>query len=284
MYDGIIVLDKPSDYTSRDIVNIISKKLNTKKVGHTGTLDPLATGVLVICVGKATKLVDYLTSTYKEYVAEFVVGIKTDTADITGKVLKEEKKEINKEELEKVLTNMIGTYEQTVPIYSAVKVDGKKLYEYARIGKDIELPKRTVDIKSLELININNNKITIKTTVSKGTYIRSLIEDICSNLNTIGTMTNLRRTKQGKFNIEESNTLEDIENNIFKLITIEEVLDDIDSIEVDDELYTKIMNGAIIDNIYNKNLIKFTKSGKILAIYEIYSKDNTKLKPDKMFI
>lgn len=146
--NGILLINKEKDYTSRDVVNIVSKCLNTKKVGHTGTLDPIATGVLVICVGKATKLVDYLTSTYKEYEAEIILGISTDTYDITGNILKEENVKIEKKEIEKVLNNMIGTYLQEVPIYSAVKIDGKKLYEYARENKEIELPKREVDIKS----------------------------------------------------------------------------------------------------------------------------------------
>ena len=281
MHDGIIIINKPKDYTSRDIVNIVSKHFNTKKVGHTGTLDPLATGVLVICIGKATKLVDYLTSTYKEYIAEFILGVETDTLDITGNVLKEEKISKSKEEIEKVLNNMIGEYVQEVPIYSAVKINGKKLYEYAREGIDIELPKRVVDIKSIELLNIENNKITIKTTVSKGTYIRSLIKDICTNLNTIGTMTNLIRTKQGKYNIEDSYTLDELENA--KLISIEEILKDEFTVEVDDDLYTKIINGAILDNIYQKDLIIFKKDGRILSAYRKYDKDNTKIKPDKMF-
>lgn len=288
MYDGILIIDKPIDYTSRDIVNIVSKNLKTKKVGHTGTLDPIATGVLVICISKATKLVDYLTSTYKEYEAELILGIKTDTLDITGNILKEEKSIKSKEEIEQVLTNMIGNYYQTVPIYSAVKINGKKLYEYAREGKDVELPKREVEIKTLELLDIkyedDKTIVKIKTLVSKGTYIRSLIEDIATKLNTIGTMKNLRRTKQGKFDIKDCYKLEDIENNRFKLISIEDTLNDIYSIEVDDNLYKKISNGAIIDNIYNKNLILFKKNDRIIAIYETYSKDLTKLKPSKMFI
>ena len=288
MYDGVIIVDKPKDYTSRDIVNIVSKELKTKKVGHTGTLDPLATGVLVICVGKATKLVDYLTSTYKEYEAELIMGIKTDTADITGNILKEESSIKEENEIKSVLNNMIGKYMQTVPIYSAVKVNGKKLYEYARENIDIELPKREVEIKTLELLNIRyeNDKtiLKIRTLVSKGTYIRSLIEDICNNLNTIGTMTNLRRIKQGNFDIKDSYTLDDIKSNKFKLLSIEEVLDDVYSIEVDENLEKKIKNGAIIDNIYHKNLLKFTKDGRILATYRTYSKDTTKLKPDKMFL
>ncbi len=283
MQDGILIIDKPSDYTSRDIVNIVSKELGIKKVGHTGTLDPLATGVLVICIGKATKLVDYLTSSYKEYVASFKLGVKTDTADITGKVLKEEKTNINKEDIINCLNKMIGTYEQVVPKYSAVKINGKKLYEYAREGIEVELPKRVVDIKSLELIDYKEDEITIRTIVSKGTYIRSLIEDICSNLNTIGTMTSLRRTRQGDFNIEESYTLEDIKNNQYKIISIEEVLKNVPSIEVDDKLEKKIINGAIIDDIYKKDLIVFTKNGKILAAYKKHLNEQDKIKPYIMF-
>ena len=152
---------------------------------------------------------------------------------------------------------------------------------WAREDIDIEIPKRVVDIKSIELLNIENNKITIKTTVSKGTYIRSLIKDICTNLNTIGTMTNLIRTKQGKYNIEDSYTLDELENA--KLISIEEILKDEFTVEVDDDLYTKIINGAILDNIYQKDLIIFKKDGKILSAYRKYDKDNTKIKPDKMF-
>lgn len=281
MHDGIIIINKPKDYTSRDVVNIVSKFFNTKKVGHTGTLDPLATGVLVVCIGKATKLVDYLTSTYKEYIAEFILGIDTDTLDITGNILKEERVSKSKEEIINVLNNMKGEYEQEVPKYSAVKINGKKLYEYAREGIDIELPKRMVDIKSIELLNIEDNKITIKTTVSKGTYIRSLIKDICTNLNTFGTMTNLERTKQGNYSIEDSYKIDELDNA--KIISIEEILKDEFTIEVDDNLYSKIINGAILDNIYQKDLIIFKKDGKILSAYRKYDKDNTKIKPYIMF-
>lgn len=286
--DGILLINKEKNYTSRDIVNIISKELNTKKVGHTGTLDPIATGVLVICVGSSTKLVEYLTSTYKEYEAEIVLGIKTDTGDITGNILKEEKVKIEKEQIEKVLKNMTKEYYQTVPIYSAVKVNGKKLYEYARNNESVDLPKRKVDIKELELIsNITyyNNKtiFKIRTLVSKGTYIRSLIEDIASSLNTIGTMKNLVRTKQGDFNLKDCYTIEDIKNNKYNFITKEEALKNFYTVEVDEYLEKKIKNGCILNNIYNKDLILFKKDGKILATYKNYQKEKGKIKPDKMF-
>ena len=287
--NGILLVNKEKNYTSRDIVNIVSKKLKTRKVGHTGTLDPLATGVLVLCIGNATKLVEILTSTEKEYEAEIILGIKTDTLDITGNILKEENTFKTKEEIESVLQKMTKKYEQTVPIYSAVKINGKKLYEYARNNEEIELPKRMVEIKKLELINdikyIEGKTIfKIRTLVSKGTYIRSLIEDIASNLNTIGTMKNLDRTKQVIFNLKECYTLDEIENDKYKLIEIDEVLKDFYTITVDLDLEKKIKNGCILNNIYNKDYVVFKKDNKVIAIYTIYDKDKTKIKPYKMFI
>ena len=218
--NGILIIDKPKNITSRDVVNEVVKKFNIKKVGHTGTLDPLATGVLVICIGKATKLVNELTSTDKEYIASVTLGTKTDTLDSMGSILFEEEVSKTKEEIIDVLNSFKGSYEQEVPIYSAVKRNGKKLYEYAREGIDIELPKRTVEIKEIELINdveYKNNKtmFKFKCTVSKGTYIRSLISDIADRLDTIGIMTNLRRIRQGSFKIEDSIKIEDINDELY---------------------------------------------------------------------
>ncbi|MEI3499860.1 MAG: tRNA pseudouridine(55) synthase TruB [Bacilli bacterium] len=287
--DGIVLINKEKNCTSRDVVNQVSKILKTKKIGHTGTLDPIATGVLVLCIGKATKLVEVITSYDKEYEAEVILGIKTDTKDITGEILKEEKAIISKENIEKCLKQMIGTYNQTVPIYSAVKINGKKLYEYARNNEEIELPKRKVTIKELKLISDityekEKTKFKIKCHVSKGTYIRSLIEDIATNLNTIGTMENLKRTKQGNFQITSANTIQDIENNKFKIYSIEEILEKFYKIEMTDDLYFKIKNGSIIKNNYNHDIVAFTKNDKVIAIYKEYSKDKTLLKPWKMFL
>ena len=277
--DGIVLINKEKNCTSRDVVNQVSKILKTKKIGHTGTLDPIATGVLVLCIGKATKLVEVITSYDKEYEAEVILGIKTDTKDITGEILKEEKAIISKENIEKCLKQMIGTYNQTVPIYSAVKINGKKLYEYARNNEEIELPKRKVTIKELKLISDityekEKTKFKIKCHVSKGTYIRSLIEDIATNLNTIGTMENLKRTKQGNFQITSANTIQDIENNKFKIYSIEEILEKFYKIEMTDDLYFKIKNGSIIKNNYNHDIVAFTKNDKVIAIYKEYSKDS----------
>ena len=274
--DGILIINKPKNMTSRDVVNIVSKKLNTRKVGHTGTLDPLAIGVLVIAVNKALKLVDDITSLNKEYIAEVTLGIKTDTLDITGNILEEKEEYINKEELIDALNSFKGKYNMTVPIYSAVKVNGKKLYEYAREGKKIELPVKEVYISDIELLDINNNKFTFKCNVSKGTYIRSLINDICNKLGVIGTMSNLTRTKQGKFNIEDSINIDDItEDNI---VPMEEIID-IPKIEVDEYLYNRIINGNKLENRYNSEKISFTYQNKLIAIYITDPGDLKKVKP-----
>ena len=282
MENFCLIVDKPKDYTSRDVVNVISKKFKTKKVGHTGTLDPIATGVLVICINKATKIAELLTSLDKEYIAEFIFGTLTDTLDTEGNIIKEENAIIEKTIIEKTLKEMIGTYDQEVPIYSAVKVNGKKLYEYARNGEDVILPKHKVNIKELELLDIRyqNDKTIIKVRclVSKGTYIRSLGYDIAKKLNTIAIMSDLRRTKQGKFDIKEAYTLEDILNDKYKKLTISECLE-YSKIEITNNIHKQVLNGAIIDNTYDEEIVLFTEKGKEIAIYK---KNETKLKPWKM--
>ena len=271
---GIIVINKPKDLTSRDVVNIISKNLNIKKVGHNGTLDPLATGVLVICFGKYTKLNDLLTSHEKEYIAEVTLGLETDTLDITGKILNQNIPHITKEELVKALKNFEKTYNQEVPKYSAVKVGGKKLYEYAREGKEVTLPKKEVTIYQNELLSFEENKFTFKTKVSKGTYIRSLIRDILSSLNETGTMSNLTRTKQGIFKLDGSYTLEDIKQGNFKVLKVKDVLN-IPKIIAEGNLKKQIINGAKIKGTYPNEVLFLDKEGNELAIYE---KDNEYLK------
>lgn len=278
--DKLLVVNKKKNLTSRDVVNNLTKIFNTKKIGHTGTLDPLATGVLVCLFGKYTKLVDLLTSLDKEYIAEIKLGIKTDTGDITGKILENKNFNITKDNIIKVFEKFPKKYEQTVPKYSAIKINGKKLYEYARNNIEIELPKREVNIFSLELISFEKDIIKFKTYVSKGTYVRSLIEDICEKLKTIGTMNNLIRTKQGNFDIKDSYTLDNIRNGNFKFQNIHEFLK-YPSIEINDELIKIIKNGGKIKNIYNiDNRVIFTYQGKDIAIYE---KNNETLKPYIMF-
>ena len=284
--NGIIVINKPKDYTSRDIVNIVSKKLNTKKVGHTGTLDPLATGVLVLPIGRALKVSELLTSNTKEYIAEVILGYETDMLDITGTEIKRNIPSVTKEELLKVLKSYIGKYNQEVPLYSAVKVGGRKLYEYARSGTTVIPPSKEVEVYSLELISDLKHikdavEFTIRCEVSKGTYIRSLIRDIAYSLNTYGTMKNLIRTRQGIFTLKDAYTLKDIVENNYKLLSIKECLPNIKTTIIEEPLLTKVKNGMVLDKFFEENMsLLLDKEGKEIAIY-IASGDN-KVKPYKM--
>ena len=212
--NGILIINKSLGYTSRDIVNIVSKELGTKKIGHTGTLDPMASGVLVLCVGNALKLCEMLTNHDKEYVAGITLGIETDTLDMDGNILSTGIVDIEKEKIYDVINSFKGSYMQEVPKYSAVKVNGKKLYEYARNNEEVELPINKVKVYELKRISdIKDNKFSIKCKVSKGTYIRSLVRDIGYALGSFATMGSLNRIKQGKFDISTSYTLDDINND-----------------------------------------------------------------------
>lgn len=287
--DGILLIDKPSGLTSRDVVNKVGRCLGTKKIGHTGTLDPLATGVMVLCVGKYTKLVEMLTSYNKTYEACIVLGIKTDTLDITGNVLEERNVNISSQEILSTLKKFEGTYNQEVPIYSAVKINGKKLYEYARENKTINLPKRLVNIFKIELISDvkqENGKtiFSIRCNVSKGTYIRSLINDIALSLNTIGVMKELRRIEQGNFKIDNCYQISDIENNNFKFVDLDIIFKDYFIVDIDEKKYADIKNGKILENIYNENIIVFRYKGKYISIYKKYEKDEKLIKPWKMLL
>lgn len=276
--NGAVVINKNEGMTSRDVVNKLNKILNTKSIGHIGTLDPLATGVLVCLIGKCTKLSNILVNHNKEYIATFKLGILTDTLDITGKVLKEETKPINEEELKKVLNSYVKTYMQEVPIYSAVKINGKKLYEYARSNEQVVLPKKEVTIYSLSLEKIDKDLITIKTKVSKGCYIRSLIRDIGISLNTYATMISLKRTELGNFNINNSQKLEDITLDNINLIPIENLIK-CDIQNINEKTYSKIKNGVIIEGTNEYILFKY--NNKNIALY--YKFNENKLKPLIMF-
>ena len=289
-YSGILCVYKESGCTSRDVVNRVCKILNTKKVGHTGTLDPLACGVLVLGVNDGTKLIELITSYNKEYVARVRLGMLTDTLDITGKIVdKCMCNNITIKMIDDVLNSFVGTYEQEVPIYSAVKINGKKLYDYARENQQIDLPKRNVTIYSIERISdvdYSNNYIEfdIKCVVSKGTYIRSLIRDIGEQLNNFATMVSLKRTIQGDFSLSDCYTIDQIENNNYRLFSIEDVLKNYKHIVINENLEKLIYNGALIDNIYDDNEVLFVNdSFEAVALYKVYDKDKTKMKPWKMF-
>ena len=263
--NGIIIVDKDKDMTSFDVCHRLMKIFNTKKIGHTGTLDPIATGVLVCTIGKYTKLNEVLTSTYKEYIAEMYIGRLTDTLDTEGKDIPcNIRTDITENEIRDAIMSYKKAYSQEVPLYSSVKINGKKLYEYARNNIPVELPKRDVTIKEIEILDIKDNIVKFKCLVSKGTYIRSLIRDIGASLNTGAIMASLRRTKQGIFNIEDAYTLDSISNNNYKLLTIEEILD-LDVIECDDELYKKVNSG--VKQNYNKEYTLYKYNSENIALY-----------------
>ena len=258
--EGMIVVNKPKGITSFDVIRKLKKILKTKKIGHTGTLDPLATGVMLVCVGKATKLASDLEAKDKIYIADFDIGYATDTYDIEGKKIAENIIEVSKENLEQSIKKFIGNIKQVPPMYSAVKIDGNKLYHLARKGIEIERPERDVTIEYINLLDFKDNKVKIETKVSKGCYIRSLIYDIGQDLGTYATMTALQRKQVGDYSLENSYSLEQIGemtlNNDFKFLkTIEEIFSyDKYSLQTEKEL-TLYKNGNTVkinENLENK--------------------------------
>ena len=271
--NGIIIINKKQGYTSHDIVHKI-KRISKEKVGHTGTLDPMAQGVLPILIGKATQCSKYLINHDKIYKVKLKLGIKTDTADSEGNII--EKTEIspeilNEQKILQAINSMKGKQEQIPPIYSAIKVNGKKLYEYARKGQEVEIKPRQIEIYNIDLNNIDKENKIIEYTVncSKGTYIRSLCEDIAKKLGTIGYMENLIRLKVGEFSIENSITLEEILNaenpyNVLEknIITLEEFFKDKETINLNEKRLQLFLNGV--------NLTEPKQDG----IYKIYTNNN----------
>lgn len=282
--NGLIVVNKEKGWTSRDVVNKISSIFDTPKVGHTGTLDPLAQGVLVVALNEGVKLVDLLVSENKEYIAEVQPGILTDTLDLEGKVLEQKSYHLDKEKIISVLNSFLGKSKQEVPLHSSVKVNGRRLYDYARNNLEVELPKRDIEVFAIELLDMKDDSFTFKVSVSKGTYIRSLIRDIGVKLDIPCTMKNLIRTKQGPYLLEDSYTLEEIASGNYKLISFYDALKDYHKVEVNSYIANKIKNGRILENRYQDEKIVFVNSQKdVLAIYEVYDKDKTKVKPLKVF-
>ena len=287
--NGILIINKPLGYTSRDIVNIVGKALNTKKIGHTGTLDPNASGVLVLCIGKALKMCELMANHDKEYLAEVILGISTDTLDMDSNatVLQDVNINIEKSKIEDVVKSFVGKYEQVVPIYSSVKVNGKKLYEYARSNTKVDLPKKEVQINDISIVDdiiCIDGKIhfNIKCSVSKGTYVRALIRDIGDKLGIPSVMNKLVRTKVGGFNLDNSYSLDDIKSGNFKLIDICSAFPSIKQIVVDDKIANKIKNGIILDKFFDSDIaFIIDKSNNLLALYK---NDNNKSRPYKMFI
>lgn len=264
--DGVLIINKPKGYTSHDIVNIIRKELHIKKVGHTGTLDPNATGVLPILIGNATKISKYLIEHDKTYIAEIKLGEKTTTGDSEGEIIETRNVEkIQLEKIQEVLTQFLGKQKQTPPKFSAIKINGKKAYEYARTGQDIKLEQREIEIFSINLLSYENNNIKFKVKCSKGTYIRTLCEDIAETLGTVGYMNSLERIQVDNFHIEKSVTIEQIRNNSIliekNIISIEEIFRKCEKIELNDYKLNLFLNGVqltfnqpeAVYRIYNKS-------------------------------
>lgn len=280
--NGILIINKESGWTSNDVVQKV-KHIVKEKVGHTGTLDPMATGVLPLLIGKGTELSKYLINHDKEYEVTLKLGIKTSTADSEGEVL--EQKNVKKENLfeknvKRVLDSFIGKNIQTPPIYSAIKVKGKKLYEYARSGQNIEIPKREIEIYNITLKEIieNQNEIKFNVSCSKGTYIRSLAEDIANKLETVGFMKELNRTKAGEFEIKDAVKVSNLSNNIEdNIITIEEFFKNNEKIFLNEKELKMFLNGVKIDKVGSDDIYKIYQGDKFIGTGVI---QNNKLKRD----
>ncbi len=267
MKSGAILLDKKIGLTSRDEVNIVSKKLNTKKVGHIGTLDPFADGLLICLVNQATKIAPYLENLDKEYLATLKLGEATDTADKTGEVIgRKEIPILSKEKINEVFMSMLGKNLQLPPMYSAIKINGKQLYKYAREGEIIERKPREIIVYSLSLISFEKDSITFICKVSKGTYIRTLAEEIAQKLNTIGHLTSLTRTKIGEFSLNDAISSDNVsEENI---IPIEKLLPSIKQINVDESTSKLVKNGMHIHLKTNAETVLLIDENGVLAIYK----------------
>lgn len=271
---GIINILKPSGMTSHDVVSRLRKIFNMKKIGHTGTLDPNASGVLPICLGKATKISEYILNKDKKYRCEVYFGIKTSTYDSYGEILEfNPNNDIKKEDVKNALKDFKGHIKQTPPIYSALKLNGKKLYEYARENKaiNLDIKKREVFIKDIKLISFKENKAIIDVECSKGTYIRTIANDLGQKLNTVSYMSFLLRTKSGKFSLDDAITLEELEllSDEDKKLYIKDIdypLDIYDFININSLAKKAFINGGVV---YNKGIIGNLKelNTKIFRVY-----------------
>ncbi|BAH06380.1 hypothetical protein CKR_1329 [Clostridium kluyveri NBRC 12016] len=266
MMDGILNINKPEGMTSFDVVRKVRFMLKNEKVGHTGTLDPMASGVLPICVGRATKFADYMVESKKIYLAELRLGITTETYDREGSVVNTRGVYLKKKDIIEEILSFQGEIEQVPPMYSALKVNGRRLYELARKGIEIERKKRKITIYSIDIVNIELPYVSFKVTCSKGTYIRSLCNDIGNNLNCGGTMWNLKRLSTGNFNIADSIALEylDSENILKYIIPIDKALYGYPEVLVEDEYVKKILNGI---SIKDESFLSKTIKDKLYRVY-----------------
>ena len=282
-FNGILNVYKPKGFTSRDIVNIVRKIYKTKKVGHAGTLDPNATGVLPIAIGSATKLVDYIQTMGKSYIGEMTLGINTDTLDIWGKSIESKEISLDKNKFFEVIKKYDNkNIMQLPPMYSALKKDGKRLYEYARAGIEVEREEREVEIYSLIILNFYENKIRFEVSCSKGTYIRTLFNDIASDTNNLSYMSSLCRNKYGMFKIEDSYSLERLktfnEDELQKTLTKIEDIFQYERIDFDKKYFKHISNGLRKTfDIDREGIFKIYCNNIFIGIGELISAEDKKL-------
>lgn len=297
MLHGVINIYKEPGFTSHDVVAKLRGICKQKKIGHTGTLDPAATGVLPVCLGAATKLCDFLTEKQKEYVAHMCLGITTDTQDSTGTVLTKQEVEVEPVKVEEVMASFVGPYEQLPPMYSALKVNGQKLYDLARQGVEVERKTRPVEILELEILEIDLPQVVFRAKVSKGTYIRTLCHDIGQALGCGAVMTGLERTKSGSFTKETAFTLAEVESMRdagtleSHILPIDQVLQEFEPIQIQPMAQKLLDNGnpIPIELLNRKESLEDGKNyriyGKENCFYGVYcyAKEEQRIRPVKMF-
>lgn len=298
MYNGIINIHKEAGFTSHDVVAKMRGILRQKKIGHTGTLDPQATGVLPVCLGSGTKLCDMLTDKDKEYVAELLLGVTTDTQDTTGEILEKKPVDATEEAVREAVMSFVGPYDQIPPMYSALKVDGKKLYELARAGKEVERKARAVTIHQIEILEINLPVVKMRVACSKGTYIRTLCADIGEKLGCGGTMQSLLRTKVERFVLEDAITLSELERLRDEgriedvLVPVDKVFAECPILHVRVDLAKLLENGnAIYPNQTEEKKyyapgkqVRFYRNDESFAGIYAYDEKEKRYKPVKMFL
>lgn len=279
--DGLILINKPKGWTSHDVVNKLRNILHQKKIGHTGTLDPLATGVLPVLLGNATKLSKYLIEHDKTYIAVIKLGTKTNTGDEEGKIIENKAVDINVLEnnyVKDVLNSFIGKQKQKPPIYSAIKINGKKLYEYARNNESVEIPERDIEVYEAELLELDKDKLEIKVqlSVSKGTYIRKLCEDISEKLGTVGYMKELERIRVDKYYIKDSVDLEYIKENIDKIndlcISIENIFSGNNKIILSKDKLKHFLNGVMLTQLCEDGIYRIYCENAFIGIGVVKNK------------
>ncbi len=280
--DGFLLVDKPVGMTSHDVVFKVKKQLHVKKVGHTGTLDPFASGLLILCVGKATKLASLFNGLDKSYDGTILFNKHYDTYDVTGTVLEEKQMVLDNGDVHLKAAEMIGTYMQKPPMYSAIKINGQKLYDLARKGVEIDVPKREVTIYDFKLDSLKNNEINFSCHVSKGTYIRSLAVDLAEKLGTLASLKALRRTSVGQYDIKQASLLEEISPD--DVLSLDQYFKNFPKLVLGDYLIHLVKNGIYLDERQIKTyqpFVVYDKNGKMVAYYEVV--EENKYKPVLIF-